>query len=270
MLEIRMKSITSRQNPAVRVFRNLADSPDPDGVRVLLDGVHLVRDARAANASLELVAVEASCLDGETEEGELARGFASGGVEVVSASTAVMAAMSPLTTPSRIVAIARREPTSTAAVLAQRDAFVLVAVDVQDPGNLGALVRTAEAGGAQAVLVCGTSAHPFSWKSLRGSMGSVLRLPVVGGLDVASVLRDAKAAGAYTVATAPRNGRDPDALDWSGRVALLLGGEGPGLPAAVADACDERVTIPMAANVESLNVAVAGGILIYAARRRRA
>ena len=269
MLEIRMKSITSRQNPTVRAFRDLADSPDPSGVRVLLDGVHLVRDADAAGASFELVAVDGSRLDRESEEGGLARTLAARGVEVVSGTSAVIAAMSPVTTPTGIVAIARRTPLSAATVFAQPNAFVIVAVDVQDPGNIGGLIRTAEAGGASGVLVCGASANPFSWKSLRGSMGSALRLPVASGLRVDDVLQHAKTAGARTVATTPRNGREPDDVEWSGRVALLLGGEGPGLSDAVAAACDERVTIPMTAGVESLNIAVAGGILIYAARRKR-
>jgi len=269
MLEIRMKSITSRQNPTVRAFRDLADSPDPAGMRVLLDGVHLVRDAQAAGATFELVAVDGSRLDRDTEEGDLARTLATSGVEVVSGTSAVIAAMSPVTTSTGIVAIARRQPLSAAAVFGPLNAFVIVAVDVQDPGNLGGLIRTAEAGGASGVLACGASANPFSWKSLRGSMGSALRLPIASGLRVDDVLQDARSAGARTIATTPRNGSGPDDVDWSARVALLLGAEGPGLSDAIAASCDERVTIPMAAGVESLNVAVAGGILIYAARRRR-
>lgn len=264
-----MKTITSRQNPAVRTFRNLADSPDPAGMRVLLDGVHLVRDAQAAGAAFELVAVDGSRLERETEEGDLARTLASSGIEVVSCTSAVIAAMSPVTTSTGIVAIARRQPLDAAAVFSRPDAFVIVAVDVQDPGNLGGLIRTAEAGGATGVLVCGASANPFSWKSLRGSMGSALRLPIANGRRVDDVLQDARTSGARTVATTLRNGRGPDDVAWSGRVALLLGGEGQGLSDAVAAACDERVTIPMTGGVESLNVAVAGGILIYAARRHR-
>lgn len=269
MLEIRMKSITSRQNPTVRAFRDLADSPDPAGVRVLLDGVHLVRDAHTAGAEFELVAIDGARLDRESEEGDLVRTLEASGVEVVSGTSAVIAAMSPVNTASGIVAIARRQPLSVAAVFAPANALVIVAVDIQDPGNLGGLIRTAEAGGAHGVLVCGASANPFSWKSLRGSMGSALRLPIASGLHVDDVLREAKGAAARTVATTPRSGREPDDVEWSGRVALLLGGEAKGLSEAVVAACDERVTIPMSAGVESLNIAVAGGILIYAARRRR-
>ncbi len=265
-----MKIISSRQNPTVRAFRDLIDSPDPAGVRVLLDGVHLVRDAHAAGAEFELIAVDGSRLDRESEEGDLARALAASGVEVVSGTSAVLAAMSPVTTSTGIVAIARRQPLSAATVFAPAQALVVVAVDVQDPGNLGGLIRTAEAGGASGVLVCGASANPFSWKALRGSMGSALRLPIASGLRVDDVLQDAKTAGARTVATTPRSGREPDDVDWSGRVALFLGGEGKGLSDAVVAACDERVTIPMSAGVESLNIAVAGGILVYAARRHRA
>src|SRR5436190_18204152 len=110
MLEIRMKSITSRRNPTMRAFRDLADAPDPSGTRVLLDGVHLVRDAQAAGVTFELVAVDGSRLDRETDEGNLAHSLAASGVDVVSGTSAVLAAMSPVTTPTGIVAIARRQP----------------------------------------------------------------------------------------------------------------------------------------------------------------
>ena len=120
------------------------------------------------------------------------------------------------------------------------------------------------------MLVAGASANPFSWKALRGSMGSALRMPITTGQTLDAIVQCARASGVRTVAAVPRDGRAPDATDWSGSVALLLGGEGRGLPAGLLTTCDDLVTIPMAAPVESLNVAVAGAILIYAARRQRA
>jgi TrmH family RNA methyltransferase len=147
--------------------------------------------------------------------------------------------------------------------------FLLVAVDVQDPGNLGALIRTAEAGGVTGAVITGSSAHPFSWKALRGSMGSALRLPVAIAPDIRAIISSLRAAGARTVASVPRGGQAPEDISWRGLVALLIGGEGPGLPPHVVSECDDRVTIPMTPGVDSLNVAVAGGILIYAARRQR-
>jgi TrmH family RNA methyltransferase len=254
----------------VRAFRELATTPDPDGARLLLDGLHQVREARAAGAELEVVAVAGYRLESPTEENDLVRAIDRDGAEVYSVSEQVLAAMSPVKTPSGIVAIARRTPTTAAAICKRDDAFVLVAVDVQDPGNLGSLVRAAEAGGATGIIVCGVSANPFSWKALRGSMGSALRMPIAHGLDTLDVVGCSKRFGARTVAAVPRGGRSPDDVDWSGRVTLLVGGEGAGLPDDVLAACDQRVTIPMTPPVESLNVAVAGAILLYAARRHRA
>jgi len=190
-------------------------------------------------------------------------------VEVVQAPDAVFAAMSPVRTPSGLIAIATRRPASSGDVCSVSNAFVLVAIDVQDPGNVGALVRTAEAGGMSGMFVTGASANPFSWKAIRGSMGSTLRLPVVGGMPTASVMTCLKTGGIRSIAAVPRGGQDPDAIDWRGKVALLVGGEGAGLSDEVTSQSDALVSIPMAVRVESLNVAAAGAILVYAARRQR-
>ena len=263
-----MRTISSRQNGLVREFRALAATPDPQGARLLLDGAHLVRDAARAGLPLDVVVVAAGKLESDTEEGALARELAQADVEVVTASDVVLAAMSPVRTPSGIVALARRSPTAAADVC-RTAGFVVAAVDVQDPGNLGSLIRAAEAGGVTGLLAVGASAHPFSWKTVRGSMGSALRLPLAAAPSAHGVLTCMQKWQLHTIAAVPRGGADPDAVDWSGRVGLLLGGEGPGLGDDVVAACDERVTIPMAPSVESLNVAVAGAILVYAARRQR-
>jgi len=100
-------------------------------------------------------------------------------------------------------------------------------------------------------------------------MGSALRLPVVSGMSAPAVMECLRSGGVRAVAAVPRGGEDPDAVDWRGKVALVVGGEGAGLPDSVLSECDALVSIPMAARVESLNVAAAGAILVYAARRQR-
>lgn len=264
-----MRSISSRQNPIVRTFRALADEPDPTGERVLLDGAHLVAEARAAGAAFEVLVVAESRLQAETEESELARTLEADAVNVLAADDRVFAALSPVKTPSGIAAIVRRTVTAPPIICGHPRAFVVTAVDVQDPGNVGSIVRAAEAGGATGAFVCGSAANPFSWKALRGSMGSALRLPIVAGMTADAVLRCMRDAGLRLVAAVSRGGDPPDEIDWRGQVGLLLGGEGPGLPDDVIARCDARVTIPMAVTVESLNVAVAAGVLVYAARRQR-
>jgi RNA methyltransferase, TrmH family len=264
-----VKVVSSRQNPIVAAFRMLADEPDPTGARLLLDGAHLVNDARTSGLRFETVAVAASKLTSQTEEGLLALRLEREGIDVVETSDAVFDALSPVRSPSGIIAIAGRSPVTAPDICATPDAFVLAAMDVQEPGNVGALLRAAEAGGVTGAFICGISASPFSWKALRGSMGSVLRLPVVGGMTTHQALTVMRKSGMRMVAAVPRGGEDPDAIEWRGRTGLLLGGEGPGLTDEAIALCDARVTIPMAAEVESLNVAVAAGILVYAARRRR-
>jgi TrmH family RNA methyltransferase len=264
-----MRTISSRQNPLVHTFRALAASPDSAAARVLLDGTHLVCDAVRAGLVIEAAAVSSARLDQPGDERELALALEAAGTEVVLVSEAVLAAMSPVRSPSGVVAIARRPVATLARICAHQDALVLVAVDVQEPGNVGALIRAAEAAGATGALVCGASANPFAWKALRGSMGSALRLPVVPGLSVTDVFACLRRSGIRTVAAVARGGADPDVVDWRGSVAAFLGGEGPGLSEEVVAQCDVRATIPMAPEVESLNVAAAGAILLYAARRQR-
>jgi TrmH family RNA methyltransferase len=264
-----MKKISSRHNAIVRAYRDLAREPDPAGARLLLDGAHLVREAHDAALIFESVVIASSRLESNSEERWLAEVIAGGGVDVACASDHVFAALSPVRTPSGIVAIAHRHPTTADAILEQARLFALVVVDVQDPGNLGSLIRIAEAGGVTGMIVVGDSANPFSWKAVRGSMGSVLRLPLARALSIDTVMQDVRRTHTKAIAAVPRGGWDPDAVDWQGRLALILGSEGHGLSPNVIAAAEERVTIPMESPVESLNVAASAAIMIYAARRTR-
>ena len=258
--------ITSRQNPIVARYRAVAQG-DGGGL-VLLDGVHLVNDAVAAGVAIEHAAVDVNA----SERDEVARLLVSlraRGVDTVTATAPVMGALSPVRSSSAIVAIARRPSRTIAELFAGPALFVVVVCDVQDPGNLGAIVRVAEGGGASGVIATGATADPFGWKALRGSMGSALRLPVHRMPDIATVVADARQHRCRIVATVPRGGLSLFEVDLRQPTAVLIGGEGPGLPDAVVEAADARVTIPMQPPVESLNAAVAAGLVVYEARRQR-
>jgi TrmH family RNA methyltransferase len=179
-----------------------------------------------------------------------------------------MDAVSPVKTPSGIVALAERPP-ARADRLYGPAALVVTAVDVQDPGNLGAMVRVAEAAGATGFVAAGGSANPFGWKALRGSMGSALRLPIISQVSADEAVAGAREHGCRIVAAVPRDGRSLFEIDFTAPIHLLIGGEGQGLAAALAGAADDRVTIPMQAPVESLNAAVTAALIVYEARRQR-
>src|SRR5215510_14349273 len=160
--------LTSRRNPVVARYRDVAHG-DVDGL-LLLDGPHLVADALAANVKIEH-AVVASAASDEAELRPLVAQLAARGVDTAFAASSVMAGVSPLKSPSDIVAIARRPDADVSRSFSGRCPLV-------------AIVRVAEAAGATGVVASGISADPFGWKALRGSMGSTLRLPVGRADDV--------------------------------------------------------------------------------------
>jgi TrmH family RNA methyltransferase len=261
-----MTIITSRQNPLVARYRAAARREDKDVL--LLDGVHLVADALAAGVLIEYVAMTATAREDPELQGLLDK-LSRAGVETAIASTPVMDAISPVRSSSAITALAKRPTIAADAVYAGAKTLVVVAVDVQDPGNTGAIVRVAEAGGASGVIGSGATADPFGWKALRGSMGSALRLPVIHVAGTVDAIADARRHGCRVIATVPRGGRSPYEIDLRGPVAIVIGGEGHGLTPVLVDAADERASIPMQAPVESLNAAVTAGLIVYEARRQR-
>jgi RNA methyltransferase, TrmH family len=261
-----VKPIASRHNPVVARYRAAARGEARDVL--LLDGVHLVSDALAAGATIREAAVTSESTR-RLDVQALAERLSDARVPVSVVTTSVMDALSPVRAASGIVALADR-PAFDATSLVRRTApLVAVAVDVQDPGNVGAIVRVAEAAGATGVLAAGASADPFGWKALRGSMGSALRLPIAVDRDAAAAIELIRRAGCRVVATVPRSGRPIDGADYTGATAVLIGGEGAGLPPAIAESADERVTVPMTAPVESLNAAVTAALILYEARRQR-
>lgn len=260
-----MQRITSRHHPLVVRARAIARGKDP---ALLLDGVHLVAEALAANRIVESVIVaasEAARADLRTLLAKLTRA----GVPLFTGTAPVMAAVSPVKSASPIVALTHRPAWTLDTMFARRPPLVVIASGVQDPGNLGAIVRVAEAAGASGVFVSGTSADPFGWKAVRGSMGSALRVPIHAVPAPLDAIAEARRRGCRVVASVAHRGHSLFQTNLTGPLAILVGGEGAGLDPALMAAADERVTVPMQPPVESLNAAAATAVILYEARRQR-
>jgi len=170
-------------------------------------------------------------------------------------------------TPQPVLAVVRRPDTTLADVA---DAtFVVVCVDLQDPGNAGTVLRSAEAAGAGAVLFAGTSVDPYNPKAVRASAGSLFHVGVVSGGETVEMLESLGDRGLRRLGTVARSGTPLDDVDLVSPVALVLGNEAHGLPAAAEAVLDEQVTIPMVGRSESLNVGMAASILCFEVARRR-
>jgi TrmH family RNA methyltransferase len=260
-----VERITSRQNRIVAQYRAAAHGDAGDVL--LLDGAHLVSDALAAQVPIQHVMVAAESQENVDIQPLLARAAARH-IAVAVASAKVMEAASPVRSSSAIIALASRK-TLASDVFASAQPLVLIACDVQDPGNLGAIARVAEAAGASGLIAAGQSADPHSWKALRGSMGSALRLPIAQRETADAAVAEARRHRCRVVATLPRGGTPLATSDLRTPVAILIGGEGLGLSTALVNAADLRITIPMEAPVESLNAAVTAALVAYEARRQR-
>jgi TrmH family RNA methyltransferase len=225
----------------------------------------LLADAVAAGVAIEAVFAEPAAR-------EQARALVGDGVPVYTVSDRTLASAADPVTPQGLAAIARRPEIDLDVVLRRSldtRRPVLVLVDVSDPGNLGTLIRVAEAAGAAAVLSCAGSADPWSPKVVRASAGALFRVDVVSGGEPVQVVGRAGALGLRRVGTAAGRGVPHDRADLTGAFALVLGNEARGLSPPVVDAVDEWVHIEMDGRVESLNVAMAGAVLCFEARRQR-
>jgi TrmH family RNA methyltransferase len=258
--------IRSRNHPLVKRLR-AAKAGRGDDALVLIEGFRLVEEALASGLGI----VEAAITTGGEQDARtraVSEQLAGRGVAVRRLSDDVMDAIAETETSPGLLALARR-PAFDEEHIFRGTPLVVGGVGIQNPGNVGALLRTAEAAGATGAYLTAGSADPMSWKALRGSMGSAFRVPHVSGLSADDVLARLAAHGVTTIATVAARGDPYDALDFTGPVAFLFGNEGAGLPAEVAARADRRVAIPMAPPVESLNVAVAAGILLFEAGRQR-
>jgi len=228
---------------------------------MVLEGERLIVDALGAGLALEVLLVA-------DDREELAAGWEADGLPVRRVLADLLKRTSSLKTSPGCLALVARPPSRDLASLALTpNALVLVLAGIGDPGNLGALARSAEAAGVEALVVLAGSASPWSTKALRGSMGSLLRVPVVEAEGAAELARALDARGLRQVTAGTRGGQAFSDFDWSGALALWMASEAGELPEATADF--ESVTIPMAGAVESLNVGVAGALLLFAAERWR-
>jgi RNA methyltransferase, TrmH family len=261
------RSLISDSNARLAAARRLTRShARRDSGRFLAEGVQPVLAALKHAAVVELFATT----DAITHHPTLIDQAEQAGVRLDEISPRAAAALSETSTPQGLVAVCRRIDITLNALLARRPRLVAALVHGNDPGNAGTIVRTADAAGADAVIFVG-GVDPYNGKAVRASAGSIFHLDLV--VDVAGVLHAAAAAGLTTLATTPAATHDldgPELVEVLGRPTLwLFGSEAHGLPSSVLDAADERVRIPIHGAAESLNLAVAAGLCLYASAREQ-
>jgi TrmH family RNA methyltransferase len=226
-----------------------------------------VRAALAAGATVDELYVAPNLLSGG-RDGDLVVVAERCGADVVELGPNAFASLTERR-PDGLLAVVRRPPTELDAFVQPRQPFLAIAVAVERPGNLGAIARTACAAGADALVVADPRTDPFHREAIRGSVGAVFRLPclVAQSRQVLAWLREREVR---VVATTPAAAAPYWAPSYVGAVAVALGGERHGLPPAWLEAADDAVAVPAHGPVDSLNVAVAAGVVLCEAARARA
>lgn len=238
-----------------------------DSGHLVLDGPVLLREALAAGIEVRDVFVDPEAVE-RRDVAEALIVAAAAGATVWAVQGGLEGHVDPQH-PNGVAAVARiPDAAAPAGAVADGTPLHLVLVGVSDPGNVGTLLRTAEAVGATSVVLTEGSVDPWAPKVVRASAGSVLRVPVRGG-PAADELLALRAAGVRCVGTTGVGGEAPERVDLTVPTALVLGNEAHGLPGELAPAVDAWVSLPMAGGVESLNVAVAGSVVAFEAVRQR-
>ena len=257
-----MKNVASRDNPAYKAIVRLATSAAERRKRGLtvLDGAHLVGAFLDAGHGVETLMVSRSALD-RPDVGAIARRVPVGAILVVPDKL-----FESLSTVDSATGILAAVPAPRGSPVPPDADLVLVLEDVQDPGNVGTLLRSAAASGARHVALAGNSAFAWSLKTVRAAMGAHFHLNVVEGVEIPALLGAFRGASVALAGDAKASIYD---VDMRGPVAILVGNEGAGLSAATRRQATISARIPMPGQVESLNAAVAGSLALFEAVRQR-
>jgi TrmH family RNA methyltransferase len=260
--------VQSKQNPRLKQLRKVLAQPmrtAGTGGCVLagIEGPNLLEEALKAGLHVDCVFVAEGAerlLDGlELDEK----------IEVLQLPKSLLDSVLMTETPQAVAALVEAPDWTWPHILGgQAPALVVVLAGVQDPGNLGTILRSAEAFGADGLVCLPGTVSAWNPKAVRASAGSVFRLPVLT-VDAEDCFQNLREAGVRVWTTTVVGAEPADLVDLSGGVAILIGNEGNGVPLEIAAKADGAITIPCPGPVESLNAAVAASVLLYEAARQR-
>jgi TrmH family RNA methyltransferase len=262
-----VKEVTSLSNPVVKDLKALALKKYRDEQHAFMaEGLKLVIDALDLGWSIRTLVFAKAGLGNPAVEKVAARTVAAGGL-VLEVSEKVLSAITRRDNPQMVVGVFTQKHLPLRDVRPSGE-DVWVALDrVRDPGNLGTVIRTVDAVGARGLILVGDTTDPFSPETVRATMGSVFAVPIARA-SVQEFLAWRKNFAGLVAGTHLKGAVDYRSVDYAGRpVLLLMGNEQQGLPDDLAAACDRLLRIPQAGRADSLNLAVATGVMLYEVRR---
>lgn len=262
------KPLSSKDNSTILYLRSLSDPKRRKKEKAfLIEGVKMVEEALRDRAGVKMVVASPSLTQ---HHGKAVLDLAENrSVDILWISERLMDAVSESKTPQPVMAVVEVKEYTEDALFAHESGLIVICHQLQDPGNLGTIIRTAEAVGAGGVAITPNTVDPYNYKTIRASMGSILRMPLVRVGDVTAFVKKCGQKGFQTVAMVLTGEKTHFDLDLRKPTAVIVGQEGSGLPDDILKDVDHRVRIPMAETLDSLNVAVSGAVFLYEALRQR-
>jgi TrmH family RNA methyltransferase len=264
----RLRHVSSRQHPLIKQLRAAFAHAEltPDGY-CAIEGVRMLEEALRAGLRMRAVVFSESALKEGGRAAKLVSQIGSH-TEAISVPEPVFASAVATETPQGVAALVKLKDFSLDDMLRGEHPLLVVAAGLQDPGNLGTILRSAEAFGAAGLLLAEKTVRPYNAKAVRASAGSVFRLPVAS-IELATAIARLRERGVRLLATSSHKGMPADEADLRGATAIFIGNEGAGLPKHTLGEMDATIVIPHSERVESLNAGIAASIVLYEAARQR-
>lgn len=265
-IESRLRRVSSRQNALVKDLRKALSQGEPTAEGYLaVEGVRMIEEAIRSGLRFQAVFFSEA---GSAHATRLLPQIGSQ-VEILLLPDEVFASAVSTESPQGVAALVKLRTQKFEELLdSAHDSLLVGVAGIQDPGNLGTIIRSAEAFGARAVLLGEKTVSHFNSKAVRGSAGSIFREPLIRVKLVESIVR-LKQQGVRILATSSHKGKPLHEADFTGAAMIVVGNEGAGVPPEILSLADELVTIPHSPRVESLNAGIAASILLYEAARQR-
>ncbi|HHU62999.1 MAG TPA: RNA methyltransferase [Clostridiales bacterium] len=260
--------ITSRNNKLVKMLKGVKRKKDRDRLNLfMVEGKKSIEEAMASRFDIRYMLYTPSI---PPEFVQRMKSFCSEkGVRLIRTTDEVLESMCDTVSPQGVIGFVQKPEYSIDYIIAQDNVCLLIGENIQDPGNVGTLIRTADAAGLQAVILSLDSADPFSPKVVRSTMGSIFHIPVICQQNLVGVIDTLYGAGYQIIATKIEKDNYVWGFDFSRRCALVFGNEGSGITDEISGRCTHSVSIPLLGKAQSLNVSVAAGIVVYELVRQR-
>ncbi len=260
-----MKVISSLSNPRVKQWMQLQDKKGRDKQnKYRVEGIHLVKEALQSNTEIE-------CIVYSINEGiplEIKEDQSRTNIEWIAVSIAILEQCTDTVTPQGIFAVIHKSETALVDILNQPKPLVVVLDAIQDPGNLGTIIRSADAFGATAVVIGKGSVDVLNPKTIRSTMGSLFHLPIIEG-DLQLILGEVQKRSIEIVSTGLQGKNLCYEQDFTKGIWIVIGNEAKGVSKSVSSFVEKEILIPMVGQAESLNAAMATTVLLYEASRQR-